>query len=103
MARKMKMTGFARFIIVLVVLTPLAYIGASYYNGEDGVQNLKNLIQGKQNSSVTIQADQTEPANDITTLQTQVRDLNQKIQDLAEENAALKEEINRLKKDGEVQ
>ncbi len=31
-------------MIVMVILAPLAYIGASYYNGQDGIQNFKNLI-----------------------------------------------------------
>lgn len=45
MARaKFKMTGFARFFIFLIILLPLAYMGASYYHGEDGIQNLKNLF-----------------------------------------------------------
>jgi len=44
---KFKMTGFARFFIVMLILAPLAYIGASYANGEDGVENFKNLFKGK--------------------------------------------------------
>ena len=104
MATKLKMTGFARFILVLALLTPLAYIGASYYNGEDGIQNIKNLIQGgKNHSSVTIQADQIEPAQDVTTLQDQVKELNERVQDLTQENAELKAQIQDLQKGNEVQ
>ena len=44
MAKKLKLTAFSRFIFVLVLIVPLAYIGASYYNGEDGIQNIKELI-----------------------------------------------------------
>ena len=40
----MKLTGFARFLIVMVFAAPLAYIGASYYNGEDGIENIKKLL-----------------------------------------------------------
>jgi len=43
-SKKLKLTGFARFLIAMVFIIPLAYIGASYYNGEDGVENIKNLI-----------------------------------------------------------
>ena len=32
---KRKMTPFARFIIVMLFIVPLAYFGASWYNGED--------------------------------------------------------------------
>jgi hypothetical protein len=41
------MTGFARFFILMLFVVPLAYIGASYYNGQDGIQNIKNLFSGK--------------------------------------------------------
>jgi ribosomal protein L29 len=44
MARRTRLTPFARFIIVMIIVAPLAYLGASYYNGEDGIQNLKELI-----------------------------------------------------------
>lgn len=44
MASKYKATGCARFFFVLIILAPLAYLGASYFNGEDGIQNIKDLI-----------------------------------------------------------
>lgn len=44
MATKMKMTGFARFIMVMLVVCPLAYLAATYYNGEDGIGKIKNLL-----------------------------------------------------------
>jgi hypothetical protein len=44
MARKLKLTGFARFFILLLILTPIAYMVASYVNGEDGLGNIKRLI-----------------------------------------------------------
>jgi len=42
--KKFKTTPFARFLVFLILFTPLAYLGASYYNGQDGIQNLKNLV-----------------------------------------------------------
>ncbi|MEY4105940.1 MAG: hypothetical protein RL181_282 [Bacteroidota bacterium] len=44
MARGLKLTGFARFFILMLVLAPLAYIIASYANGQDGVANIKRLL-----------------------------------------------------------
>ena len=44
--KKFKLTGFARFLLVMVIIAPLAFIGASYYNGEDGIENFKNLFKG---------------------------------------------------------
>lgn len=45
--KKFKLTGFARFLFVMLILAPLAYIGASYLNGEDGIENIKDLFKGK--------------------------------------------------------
>lgn len=44
MRKKYKLTVFARFIIFMAVFTPLAFIGVSYYQGEDGLQKIKDLI-----------------------------------------------------------
>jgi hypothetical protein len=33
MAKKFKTTPFARFFLMIVILSPLAYVGAAYYNG----------------------------------------------------------------------
>jgi len=44
--RKFKMTAFARFIIIMLFAAPIAYMAASYYNGEDGIENIKSLFQG---------------------------------------------------------
>ena len=48
MATRTKMTPFSKFIIMLIIVTPLAYLGASYYNGEDGIQNIKNFFSNKE-------------------------------------------------------
>jgi predicted RNase H-like nuclease (RuvC/YqgF family) len=49
MARKARLTVFSRFLIMMLIVGPLAFFGASYYNGEDGVQNLKDLFnKGKE-------------------------------------------------------
>jgi hypothetical protein len=42
--RKTKLTPFARFFIFLLIAAPLAYLGASYYNGEDGVGKIKGNV-----------------------------------------------------------
>ena len=42
--RSLKVTGFTRFMLVMILVAPLAYIGATYYNGEDGIQKIKNLL-----------------------------------------------------------
>jgi len=50
MARGLKLTGFARFFIMLVIMAPMAYLIASYANGQDGVANLKKLLGIAQNA-----------------------------------------------------
>ncbi len=45
MRKKYKMTGFARFLIFLLIFTPIAYFGASYYNGEDPVAKIKEVLK----------------------------------------------------------
>ena len=44
MSRPYKTTGCFRFFIFIIILAPLAYLGASYYHGQDGLQNIKNLF-----------------------------------------------------------
>ncbi len=44
--RKVRLTGCARFFIIMIILAPLAFIGASYYNGEDGIENFLKLLKG---------------------------------------------------------
>ena len=47
MSTKYKTTGCAKFFLVLVILAPLAYLGASYFNGQDGIGNLKGVFSSK--------------------------------------------------------
>lgn len=51
MKNKYKITGFARLLIFMVFFAPLAYIGASYYQGEDGIAKIKSLFEGNSNDS----------------------------------------------------
>ena len=44
MPKKYKVTGFARFVVVMLFVAPVAFLAASYFNGEDGMQNLKEML-----------------------------------------------------------
>ena len=44
---RFKVTGFTRFILIMIILGPLAYVIASYYNGKDGIEELKKLVKGQ--------------------------------------------------------
>src|SRR5690606_10279304 len=54
MATRLKTTAFTRFLLMLIIVGPLAYIGASYYNGQDPIANLKKLFGS---GEATVQAE----------------------------------------------
>ncbi len=88
MGSKYKMTGCAKFFFVLIILAPLAYVGASYYNGQDGIQNIKNLLgMGSEQTRV--------PSGDETTtdLQEQIEKLQKDVKYFEGEAERLKEEL----------
>ena len=111
--KKFRLTGFARFFLVMIVLAPLAFIGASFYNGEDGIENLKNLFKGKfkfekkevkqienpeekdDESKVLVNSAPTEVEinSQVAKLQDELNFKNQKVDSLYKENAALKSQI----------
>lgn len=49
--RKYKLTGFARFFIVMLFLAPIAYLAASYINGEDGLAKIQEFFKGDSEES----------------------------------------------------
>jgi len=64
---KFRLTGFARFLFAMIFIAPLAYLGASYYNGEDGIENIKNLLGLGEQQEVTRTTNVTEPAETAPT------------------------------------
>lgn len=98
MARGLKLTGFARFFLMLVVMAPLAYMIASYANGEDGLANLKKLVGIEQKS--------TQGSTDVASVEDDAVTKREKVRLLEQEVAALKEklmerelELNQLKRE----
>ncbi len=86
--RPIRVTGFTRFFIVMLFVAPLAYIGASYYNGEDGVEKIKNLLKLNKSESVT-KSSQQEPEESETLRVNEAPST----QALVEENKKLKDEL----------
>ena len=90
MRKKYKMTGFARFLIFMMFFAPLAYIGASYYNGEDGLQKIKDLFNSIIGESK--ETAHTEPQlskDDIIEMQAkEIEILKNRIQELESQMAA---------------
>jgi predicted RNase H-like nuclease (RuvC/YqgF family) len=59
---KRKMTPFARFFIALMIIAPLAFITASYINGEDPVKKIKEVTgieaeEGVERTEKTVRMD----------------------------------------------
>jgi hypothetical protein len=50
MPRKYKLTGCAKFFIFFIIAAPLAYIGASYYNGQNPLKEVQEWVQSFSNN-----------------------------------------------------
>lgn len=109
--KKYKATGCARFFLVMLILAPLAYIGASYYNGQDPIANIKGLFgssdsngEGSTYSPPPSESNANDDAaprgNDSDP--SEVETLRKANKDLAEENKSLKIQIDALKKEVEL-
>ena len=84
--RPVKLTGFARFFFVMLFVVPLAFLGASYYNGEDGVAKLKKLLHIETAASEPV--DKEKPAKEAVPV-----NQSPSAKALEEENKRLKEEL----------
>lgn len=97
MPKKYRVTGFARFFVVMLFFIPAAYIGASYYNGEDGLENIKNLIGlNKTSGNTTLDPGQQRTddlPSDVSSLQQELTDLKRRITVMERENQELKDQI----------
>jgi hypothetical protein len=61
MAKPYRVTGCFRFFIFIAILAPLAYLGASYYNGQDGIQNLRNIFHKVKDKVSTVKVNNSVP------------------------------------------
>ena len=84
MAGKFKTTGIGRLIIFLSIFAPIAYIGASFINGENGFDKIRNIFSG---------SDKIESTVGDSDLNSRNEDI---IKDLRKENAQLKRRVNDL-------
>lgn len=108
MAKSYKTTGCFRFFVFILILAPIVYLGASYYNGQDGIQNIKNIINrvkgkewvresNKQEAHENKTTDQSNSSigNDakISELNTQVSLKDKEINALIQQNLDLKQQL----------
>ena len=81
------MTGFARFFILMIFLAPIAYIAASYANGQDGIENFKRLI-GLSDKKEVLEGEKEQPG--IVNL---FSGKGKELEQLRQENQALKDSL----------
>lgn len=98
-----KLTGFSRLLIFLLLFLPIAYVGASYYNGEDPVANIKGYL-GMDETTQPASTENYQPAPENSgekpaTFQN-VQDLRSEIVRLKRDLAISQEQLARCKTDG---
>lgn len=87
MAARNKMTPFARLLLVVLIVTPLAFVGASIYKGEDPVQNIKSIFSDETTAVVSEtkgleSMSKADLIKKIALLETRIEQLEQKIESL---------------------
>lgn len=90
---KRRMTPFARFFIVMLIVVPLAYFGASWYNGDDPL-GLRERVGLEEPSSTptTVKADDESASVEslelrIDQLEEQLKQCRQELQELKTQNS----------------
>lgn len=90
MASKYKTTPFLRFLFAMIIIVPLAYFGASYYKGENPIENIKNGVQKKTESIPNTSASQTDLVDKqseyIKQLESQIKEKDLEIKRLKNSN-----------------
>jgi peptidoglycan hydrolase CwlO-like protein len=105
---RIRVTGFTRFLLVMIIVVPLAYLGASYINGEDGMSKIQSWFKGEKttervetNRNNSNRGNNTANFNEeFEALQQTINSMNDRLDQLSRENKQLREEIKR--KDAEI-
>ncbi len=93
MAGKLKITGFARLFVFLVIVGPLIYAGVSLFRGEHP------LDAAKRDFGIDLRGDKTEQVDsprDQEKLNLKIESLLERNESLETENSELKEKIKEL-------
>jgi len=104
MARKARLTVFSRFLIMMLIVGPLAFLGASYYNGEDGLQTVKDLFNQQKEKVSETRTNRTDKADEAATykirkLEEDLEYKDKRIEELRQENEELRQRIDKLEKE----
>ncbi len=103
MARATQLTGFSRFLIFLIIATPLIFFGVSFYKGEDPMNTLTSFINGteapQEQAVERPEAENAAPVSEtmVNSELAKLRDENafkeKRITDLYRENEELKSQL----------
>lgn len=70
----------------MLFIAPLAYVGASYYNGEDGIAKIKNLLNiGEPSVSIKKEQPSSDSETERSTKTSTAKTLDAEIEKLKEE------------------
>lgn len=87
---KTKLTGFSRLLLFMLFFVPIAYVGASYYNGEDPIANIKGMLGMEE---TTAPATMNETSQGSSSSSNTPPATFENVQDLRNENARLKRDL----------
>jgi len=124
---KLRMTGFARLLIALIFIVPLAYLGATFIEGGEGLNDLKKMVgmetteveevemteeavqkprvlsseweETEEEVGLTPEALAPPPMEKAGEDEEAMKELRDKLNEMYDENSALKEEIVKLRKE----
>jgi len=91
MATKYKTTGCFKFLIFLLIALPVAFIGSSYYHGEDPMSFIKNKIGMATETASSDRASDRASADSNDTYKTELNELRNEVRRLENENRNLKD------------
>lgn len=100
---KTRITPFARLLIFLLIFLPLVFAGASYYNGEDPVANVKNLLgmdTAPQTEQVSTPASDSPSSSSAPATFENVQDMRDEIKQLKQNVAVLEKQLVRCQTAG---
>lgn len=92
---KSKMTGFARLLIFLIIILPVAFFGASYINGDDPIDKLREFTGGSEGTNEVVK--NTSNSSDVNA----TNELEKRILTLERDLAIAEEKLARCKMEAE--
>lgn len=95
-----KLTGFSRLLIFLLFFVPIAYVGASYFNGEDPIANIKGYLGMDEAPVENYQPAQNNAGETPPATFQNVQDLRNEITRLKRDLAVTEEQLARCKTAG---